>query len=190
MAASYTTTINIKKFYVLPTECICVFCKLFRTETVSIQSINVLVFIPETESVYCAVRADLWTQFKLIAIFQALIYATLWKLPQKFKRSSSKQNTHPCSVSERQSRALKEELVSRPTLCPFYSRTKSSWYPHYAGNRTPVAQPITSHFSDRDIMPAVPHRIRHSKLVTITSAESNSIGKNWTTSSLADCLQW
>jgi hypothetical protein len=47
---------NIKKFYVLPTHCMCFLWISERTAIISLYSINWLVFITETESVYCAVR--------------------------------------------------------------------------------------------------------------------------------------
>jgi hypothetical protein len=49
---------NIHKFYVLPTQCIYVFCVDLRTKTaiISLYNINWLVFITETRCVYCAVR--------------------------------------------------------------------------------------------------------------------------------------
>jgi hypothetical protein len=48
---------NIQQFYVLPTQCIYVFCVDLRTNSdISLYSINWLVCITETESVYCAVR--------------------------------------------------------------------------------------------------------------------------------------
>ena len=51
---------NIHKFYVLPTQWIYVFFVWFPEQTaiISIYSINWLVFITETEYVYCAVRAE------------------------------------------------------------------------------------------------------------------------------------
>ena len=45
---------NIQQFHVLPTHCIYVFCVDLRT--ISLYSINWLVFITEAESVYSAVR--------------------------------------------------------------------------------------------------------------------------------------
>jgi len=50
--------VNIKKFYVLPTLCICVFCVDLRKKTaiISLYNINWLVCITKTECVYCAVR--------------------------------------------------------------------------------------------------------------------------------------
>ena len=47
---------NMQQFYVLPTLCIYVFCVYLRTAIISLYSINWLVFITETECVYCAVR--------------------------------------------------------------------------------------------------------------------------------------
>ena len=48
---------NIQQFYVLPTQCIYVFCVDLRTNTdFSPYNINCLVFITETQCVYCAVR--------------------------------------------------------------------------------------------------------------------------------------
>ena len=52
-----TARLNIQQFYVLPTQCIYVFCVDLRTTAIiSLYSINWLVFITETECVYCAVR--------------------------------------------------------------------------------------------------------------------------------------
>jgi hypothetical protein len=51
------TRFNIYKFYVLPTQCIYVFCVDLRTNSdYSLYSINWMVFITEMERVYCAVR--------------------------------------------------------------------------------------------------------------------------------------
>jgi len=49
---------NIQQFYVLSTKCIYVFFVWIREQTaiISLYSVNWLVFITETESVYCAVR--------------------------------------------------------------------------------------------------------------------------------------
>jgi hypothetical protein len=44
------------KCYVLPTQCVYVFCMDLRTAIISLYSINWLVFITEMECVYCAVR--------------------------------------------------------------------------------------------------------------------------------------
>jgi len=54
---------NIHQFYVLPTQCIYVFCLWISEQTaiISLYSINWLVFITETESVYCAVRTESFT---------------------------------------------------------------------------------------------------------------------------------
>jgi hypothetical protein len=50
-----TARFNIQQFYVLPTQCICVWI-WEQTAIISLYSINWLVFITETECVYCAVR--------------------------------------------------------------------------------------------------------------------------------------
>ena len=49
---------NIQQLYVMPTQCIYVFCVDLRKKTaiISLYSINWLIFIAETECVYCAVR--------------------------------------------------------------------------------------------------------------------------------------
>jgi len=51
-----TVRFNIKKFCVLPTKCIDLFFMDVRTTITSLHSITGLVFITETENVYCAVR--------------------------------------------------------------------------------------------------------------------------------------
>ena len=57
MVTLCTTGFNIQQFYVLPTQFIYVFCVDLRTTAIiSLYSINWLVFITETESVYCTVR--------------------------------------------------------------------------------------------------------------------------------------
>jgi hypothetical protein len=63
-----------KKFYILPTECVCVFCVDLRTNSVFFSplcSINWLVFMTRKECAYCAVRTEL-----------------LYTLQGKFKKSS------------------------------------------------------------------------------------------------------
>ena len=48
---------NIQQFYVLPTHCIYVFCVISeQTAIISLYNINCLVFITQTQSVYCAER--------------------------------------------------------------------------------------------------------------------------------------
>jgi hypothetical protein len=48
---------NIQQLYVLPTQCIYVFCvDLRKTAIISLYNINWLVCITKTECVYCAVR--------------------------------------------------------------------------------------------------------------------------------------
>jgi hypothetical protein len=47
---------NIQQFYVLPTQCIYVFCMDLRTAIISLYSFNRLVCISEMKCVYCAVR--------------------------------------------------------------------------------------------------------------------------------------
>ena len=54
-----TARFNIHKFYVLPTQCIYVFCVDLRTNSDYFPyRINWLVCITETECVYCAVRTE------------------------------------------------------------------------------------------------------------------------------------
>jgi len=47
--------VNIQQFYVMPTQCIYVFCVDLRTAIISLYRIIWLAFITETECVYCAV---------------------------------------------------------------------------------------------------------------------------------------
>jgi hypothetical protein len=49
---------NIQQFYVLPIQCVYVFCISEQTGIISLYSINWLVFITETKCVYCAVRTE------------------------------------------------------------------------------------------------------------------------------------
>ena len=51
---------NTHQFYVLPTQCIYVFCVDLRKKTaiISLYNINCTVFVTKTESVYCAVRTE------------------------------------------------------------------------------------------------------------------------------------
>jgi hypothetical protein len=59
VVTSRTTRLNIQQFHVLPTHCICVFLWISeQTAIISLYSINWLVFITETEYVYCAVRIE------------------------------------------------------------------------------------------------------------------------------------
>ena len=54
-----TTTFIFEKFYVLPTVRITYFVRLSnQTAIIFLHSINVLVFVTETECVYCAVRIE------------------------------------------------------------------------------------------------------------------------------------
>ena len=62
-----TAKFNIHKSYVLPTQCIYVFCvDLKKTAIISLHNINWLVFITETESVYCAVQ----TEYLYVILYQ------------------------------------------------------------------------------------------------------------------------
>jgi hypothetical protein len=57
-----TTRLNIQKFYVLPTPCICFFLYIdLRTAIISVYNINCLVLITETLFVYCAVQTEYLT---------------------------------------------------------------------------------------------------------------------------------
>jgi len=56
MVAICTTGFNYRKFYVLPTQCFVWIWE--QTAIISLYSINWLILIKETESVYCAVRTD------------------------------------------------------------------------------------------------------------------------------------
>jgi hypothetical protein len=59
MVTSCTTKFDIQKFYILPRQCIYVFCMdLRKTPIISLHSINWSVFITEEECVYCAVRTE------------------------------------------------------------------------------------------------------------------------------------
>jgi hypothetical protein len=50
---------NIQQFYILLTQCIYVFCVDLRINSIiSLYNINWLVFITETENVYCTVRTE------------------------------------------------------------------------------------------------------------------------------------
>jgi hypothetical protein len=55
-----TARVNIKKYYVLPTQCIYVFCKDFRTNSdyFTIQNSITGLFATETGCVYCVVRTE------------------------------------------------------------------------------------------------------------------------------------
>ena len=53
---------NIQQFHVLPTQTVCV-CFVWiseQTAIISLYSIDLLVFITETECVYCAVRSTFY----------------------------------------------------------------------------------------------------------------------------------
>jgi len=50
---------NIQQFYVLPTQCVCVFVWIpEQTMIIPLYNINWLVFIPEMKCVYCKVQAN------------------------------------------------------------------------------------------------------------------------------------
>jgi hypothetical protein len=57
LVSAHTARFVIQQFYVHPTQRVFVFCVgLEKTAIISLYSINCLVCITETESVYCAVR--------------------------------------------------------------------------------------------------------------------------------------
>ena len=56
---------NIQQFYVLPTQCICVFCMISeQTMIISLYSSNWPVFIIKTVCVYCAVRTGSFKPYR------------------------------------------------------------------------------------------------------------------------------
>jgi hypothetical protein len=73
---------NIQQFYVLPTQNVFMCCVWIREQTVIIflYSINWVVFITETESVYCAVRTECWNIFHVTSLS---IYASLGRPGQQ-----------------------------------------------------------------------------------------------------------
>jgi hypothetical protein len=62
---------NIQQFYVLPTQCIYVFCVNLRRVIISLYSINWLDFITETERVYCAVWTEYFSHGQIAKAWQA-----------------------------------------------------------------------------------------------------------------------
>ena len=69
---------NIQQFYVLPTQWIYVFCVDLRTAIISLYSINWLVCITETESVYCAVRTG------SLYIIHVMCFVWIWEQAEIF----------------------------------------------------------------------------------------------------------
>ena len=68
-----TSIFNTHKFYVLPTQCMCFVWIWEQTAIISLYSINWLVCITETQSVYCAVRTgSLYT-------IQVMCFVWIWK---------------------------------------------------------------------------------------------------------------
>jgi len=57
VAAVCTTRFIIRKFYVVPTKCISVFYMVLGM-CISLYSIHWLVYLTETECVYCAIRTE------------------------------------------------------------------------------------------------------------------------------------
>ena len=55
-----TTAFNVKKFYFLPTHCMCFVWFWEQTAIISLYSINWLGFITQTECFYCAVRSTFY----------------------------------------------------------------------------------------------------------------------------------
>ena len=66
MVIIYNNWLNTKIFYVLPTQCIYVFRE--QTPIISLHSTNWLVFIRETECVYCAVRTGYSNIHKVVHV--------------------------------------------------------------------------------------------------------------------------
>jgi hypothetical protein len=58
--------------YILPTQCIYVFCVDLRTNSDYFPVQHRLVFITETECVYCAVRTEYLNIIQLILVFKSL----------------------------------------------------------------------------------------------------------------------
>jgi len=76
--------LNIQQFCVAPTQCIYVLCGELRV-IISLYSINWLVFIIETECVYCAVRSGSLNHKQLLFPYTALTVILLtwriWRAP-------------------------------------------------------------------------------------------------------------
>jgi hypothetical protein len=69
---------NIQQFYILPTQCIYVLCVDLRTNSYYFpNSINLLVFITEAESVCCAVQTGCLNQTDTVLSLKGLGISTL-----------------------------------------------------------------------------------------------------------------
>ena len=65
---------NIQQFYVLPTHCVfmCFVWISEQTAIISLYNINSLVFITQTESVYCAVRTVSLLLIQFNSVFEMI----------------------------------------------------------------------------------------------------------------------
>jgi hypothetical protein len=78
------TNFDIKSFYILPTQCICL-CFVWnpeRTPIISLYSIEWLVFITETECVYCVVRAGSLNMIHVNFHVERVFLLEEWTMPQ------------------------------------------------------------------------------------------------------------
>ena len=101
---------NIQQFYVLPTQCIYVFFLWISEQTaiISLYGINCLVFITETECVYCAVGAE----YLIVIHFNPLISL----LPCQYQSTNSPHSSSFTWCSEQEQKTAKRENLQKVML--------------------------------------------------------------------------
>ena len=89
---------NIQQFCVLPTQCICVFVSISeQTAIIPLYSNNWLVFITDTESVYCAVRTEYL--YKIRVHFSTKVWQ--WPPVHKLLYNAREKNSHWKQIQQR-----------------------------------------------------------------------------------------
>jgi hypothetical protein len=81
--------LNIHKFYVLPTQCIYVFCVDLRTNSDYFPIQYLLDFITEMEYVYCAVRAGSLNIAQVNLHLHVTLNQDKWAKPGKLFESNA-----------------------------------------------------------------------------------------------------
>ena len=117
-------TNNIHKLYVLPTQTVfmCFVWISEQTAIISLYNINWLVFITETECVYCAVRTECWVNVIRANIsLQTPDIKELPHHPRLHSRQGVRQKVRPAHKIVAEC-ILKEILFGKPEAIRIYNR--------------------------------------------------------------------